>query len=150
MSITDPLADMFTVIRNANRAGKERVEFPSSKLKLEILDERPDKRIVGITADIYRQPILIDRSGLFIMEEAFRMALSEANWIISDDAEVTYQVKVVEIRLVWAAQFSSNHNARVAMDVSVLRDSRVLGRKRIVDTGWYPNKLSAVTSFCSP
>ena len=38
MSITDSLADMFTVIRNANRAKKEKVEFPSSKLKLEILD----------------------------------------------------------------------------------------------------------------
>lgn len=38
MSITDPLADMFTVIRNASRAKKEKAEFPSSKLKLEILN----------------------------------------------------------------------------------------------------------------
>lgn len=38
MGITDPLADMFTVIRNAGRAGKDRAEFPSSKLKLEILN----------------------------------------------------------------------------------------------------------------
>ena len=38
MSITDPLADMFTVIRNASRAKIDRVEFPSSKLKLEILN----------------------------------------------------------------------------------------------------------------
>lgn len=38
MSVTDPLADMFTVIRNASRAKKERLEFPSSKLKLEILN----------------------------------------------------------------------------------------------------------------
>lgn len=37
MSITDPLADMFTVIRNASTAKKEKVELPSSKLKLEIL-----------------------------------------------------------------------------------------------------------------
>ncbi len=37
MSITDPLADMFTVIRNASRAKKDKAEFPSSKLKLEIL-----------------------------------------------------------------------------------------------------------------
>ena len=37
MSVTDPLADMFTVIRNASRAKKDKVEFPSSKLKLEIL-----------------------------------------------------------------------------------------------------------------
>lgn len=38
MSITDPLADMFTVIRNASRAKIERVQLPSSKMKLEILD----------------------------------------------------------------------------------------------------------------
>lgn len=38
MSITDPLADMLTVIRNANRANIDKVEIPSSKLKLQILD----------------------------------------------------------------------------------------------------------------
>lgn len=38
MSITDPLADMFTVIRNAGNAKKDKAEFPSSKLKIEILD----------------------------------------------------------------------------------------------------------------
>jgi len=36
MSMTDPIADMLTRIRNANRAGHERVEIPGSKLKLEI------------------------------------------------------------------------------------------------------------------
>ncbi|MBN3039236.1 MAG: 30S ribosomal protein S8 [Candidatus Omnitrophica bacterium] len=38
MGVTDPLADMFTVIRNASRAKKDRAEFPSSKLKLEVLE----------------------------------------------------------------------------------------------------------------
>ena len=38
MSITDPLADMLTVIRNAGRAQKDKAEFPSSKLKIEILN----------------------------------------------------------------------------------------------------------------
>ncbi len=38
MSVTDPLADMFTIIRNGSRAGKEKVELPSSKLKLNILE----------------------------------------------------------------------------------------------------------------
>ena len=36
MSMTDPIADMLTRVRNANRAGHERVEIPGSKLKLEI------------------------------------------------------------------------------------------------------------------
>lgn len=37
MSITDPIADMLTVIRNAQAAKKEKVDFPASKIKEEIL-----------------------------------------------------------------------------------------------------------------
>ena len=36
MSMTDPIADMLTRIRNANMVRHERVEIPASKLKLEI------------------------------------------------------------------------------------------------------------------
>lgn len=36
MSMVDPLADMFTRIRNASRVGKETVDFPTSKIKKEI------------------------------------------------------------------------------------------------------------------
>ena len=36
MSMTDPIADMLTRIRNANMAGHERVEIPASKIKAEI------------------------------------------------------------------------------------------------------------------
>ncbi len=36
MSMTDPIADMLTRIRNANMAGHERVEITGSNLKLEI------------------------------------------------------------------------------------------------------------------
>jgi len=37
MAITDPIADMLTRIRNANRARHKEVETPSSNLKLEII-----------------------------------------------------------------------------------------------------------------
>jgi len=36
MSMTDPIADMLTRIRNANMANHERVEVPASKIKSEI------------------------------------------------------------------------------------------------------------------
>ena len=36
MSMTDPLADMFTRIRNGSKAKFERVDIPSSKMKREI------------------------------------------------------------------------------------------------------------------
>lgn len=37
MSVSDPIAEMLTVIRNANRAKKEKVDIPASKLKMEII-----------------------------------------------------------------------------------------------------------------
>ncbi len=36
MNITDPIADMLTRIRNANRAGKPETDMPYSRLKAEI------------------------------------------------------------------------------------------------------------------
>ena len=36
MSMTDPVADMLTRLRNANQALHDKVDIPSSKLKLEI------------------------------------------------------------------------------------------------------------------
>ncbi len=36
MTVTDPIADMLTRIRNANQGLKESVELPASKMKLEI------------------------------------------------------------------------------------------------------------------
>lgn len=36
MTMTDPIADMLTRIRNANSAGKEAVEMPHAKMKTEI------------------------------------------------------------------------------------------------------------------
>ena len=43
MSMTDPVADLLTRIRNAQRAGLEELDLPASKLKLkvcEVLRER--------------------------------------------------------------------------------------------------------------
>jgi small subunit ribosomal protein S8 len=37
MSVTDPIADMLTKIRNAGMARHEKVDVPTSKLKLEIV-----------------------------------------------------------------------------------------------------------------
>ena len=38
MSMTDPLGDMLTRIRNGQRAGKSTVEAPASKLRMNVLD----------------------------------------------------------------------------------------------------------------
>jgi len=36
MSMTDPVADMLTSIRNASKAGHERLDIPSSNLKVDV------------------------------------------------------------------------------------------------------------------
>lgn len=38
MSLTDPIADFLTVIRNAGTVGKETVDVPASKLNVKILE----------------------------------------------------------------------------------------------------------------
>lgn len=36
MSVTDPVADMFTRLRNSSRAGHDKVDIPASRIKKEI------------------------------------------------------------------------------------------------------------------
>jgi len=63
MSMTDPLADMFTQIRNGSKEKFEKVDVPSSKLKREILkilkDEGFIKNFKAITDDLKHEKIRI-------------------------------------------------------------------------------------------
>src|SRR5262249_60668638 len=47
MLLNDPVGDMLTRLRNASRAHHERVVFPSSKLKLEILRVLKDEGFIA-------------------------------------------------------------------------------------------------------
>ena len=49
MNMTDPVADMLTRIRNANRAFRSDVEIPHSKLKAEIA------KVLGVSRERVRQ-----------------------------------------------------------------------------------------------
>ncbi len=46
MSMTDPVADLLTRIRNAQRAGLEQIELPASKLKQRICEVLRDEGFV--------------------------------------------------------------------------------------------------------
>ena len=53
MSMQDPLSDMLTRIRNAQMAGKKRVEMPGSKLKVAVAQVLKDEGYVdGFSATI--------------------------------------------------------------------------------------------------
>jgi small subunit ribosomal protein S8 len=59
MSVTDPVADMLTRVRNACRAGHKRVDMPVSKLKVEIA------RILHVNHYVHDYKVLDDgRQGL--------------------------------------------------------------------------------------
>lgn len=52
MSMSDPIADMLTRIRNGQSAGKAKVSFPASKMKKAILDVLVDEGyVVGYETD---------------------------------------------------------------------------------------------------
>ncbi|MBI2821652.1 MAG: 30S ribosomal protein S8 [Acidobacteria bacterium] len=47
MSVTDPIADLLTRVRNAIRSRQTSVEMPASRLKLEILRILKDEDLIG-------------------------------------------------------------------------------------------------------
>lgn len=60
MSMSDPIADMLTRIRNGQSANKVSVDMPSSKLKLEIARVLKEEGFVGefAVSDDQKKPIL--------------------------------------------------------------------------------------------
>ena len=52
MNVTDPIADMLTRIRNANRAGNPEVDIPFSRLKVEVAKVLKHE---GYIADFYQE-----------------------------------------------------------------------------------------------
>jgi len=60
MSMTDPIADMLTRIRNGLAAGKAQVTFPASKLKTAILGVMKDEGYISSFSaqDIDGKPVL--------------------------------------------------------------------------------------------
>ena len=52
MNVTDPIADMLTRIRNANRAGKAETDMPHSQLKAEVAKVLKQN---GYIADFYAE-----------------------------------------------------------------------------------------------
>ena len=53
MSMTDPIGDMLTRIRNANMVKHESVEMPSSKMKIEIAKILKKEGYIRLTICFY-------------------------------------------------------------------------------------------------
>jgi small subunit ribosomal protein S8 len=78
MSMSDPIADLLTRIRNAQMAGKPSVHCPSSKIKQAILDVlKQEGYIAGysISADVVKPELTVDLKyydGRPVIEELHR------------------------------------------------------------------------------
>lgn len=78
MSMSDPIADLLTRIRNAQMAGKPNVVCPSSKIKQAILDVlKQEGYIAGysISSDVVKPELTIDLkyyNGRPVIEELHR------------------------------------------------------------------------------
>lgn len=78
MSMSDPIADLLTRIRNAQMAGKPTVVSPSSKIKTAILDVlKSEGYIAGysISSDVVKPQLTIDLkyyNGRPVIEELHR------------------------------------------------------------------------------
>ena len=80
MSMQDPLSDMLTRIRNAQMAGKTRVEMPGSKLKVAVVQVLKDEGYVdnfNATTDAGKPRLSIDLKyhlGKPVIEEINRVS----------------------------------------------------------------------------
>ena len=78
MSMSDPIADLLTRIRNAQMAGKPTVVCPSSKIKLSILAVLKQEGYIGsyaVDADLVKPQLTIDLkyfNGKPVIEELHR------------------------------------------------------------------------------
>lgn len=80
MSMSDPIADLLTRIRNAQLAGKPSVNCPSSKIKQAILDVLKQEGYIagyGLSADVVKPVLNIElkyHNGRPVIEELNRFS----------------------------------------------------------------------------
>ena len=77
MSMTDPIADMLTRIRNGITSRHDRIELPTSKLKVEIaridiLETRENLVLTQVTGQLIRNGIFQDKA--FAESVPFRLS----------------------------------------------------------------------------
>ena len=70
MSVSDPVADMLTKIRNAAMAKFEKVDIPTSKLKLEIVKILKNEGYIKNFKKVTQEPVTVIRIFLKYDDEA--------------------------------------------------------------------------------
>lgn len=92
MSMTDPIADMLTRIRNACRAGHKKVDIPASRLKKEIARILVEQRFIhhAITVEDHKREVLrlylrYDQQNENIIKEIRRVSKPGLRYYVGKD-----------------------------------------------------------------
>ena len=86
MSMTDPIADLLTRIRNASQAGHASVVIPRSRLKLEIVNVSPEKALPSAAKSV-KNVIGKDEEGSLLRITAFGPLCSKLNFDVGQVGE---------------------------------------------------------------
>ena len=78
MSMTDPIADLLTRIRNAQRAGLEQFEVPASKIKHRICEVLRDE---GFVREVSHKDD--GKQGVVVLD-AYALPCDSAKWVDKD------------------------------------------------------------------
>lgn len=111
-----------------------------ARVRLQVTDDRPQSHPtrLGITADIYKQPIESDVPVLELVRRAFRTALSTAGYVIIDDADVAYAVRITDFAVGWAQSFGAKATSTVSVEVRVLQNGTILANRLLSQTEEVP------------
>jgi len=98
-------------------------------LRLQVMDVRP------VTNRFGQLPLAPEQPLAGIVEQAFRVALSRANYVLSDSSDVTYEVKIMQFDADWGNQILSTPiRTAVSLRITVLKDGRPIGSKAVGQT----------------
>ena len=105
-----------------------------ARIRFLVVDERSNQLHLGITEDTYKENIQLTRPIVGLVEDAFHELLSQAGFLLSDQADTTYQVKIRSVTTVSAHAFGAKARAHVSLRVSIIAGEEDLGGK--VVSGW--------------
>lgn len=105
-------------------------------LRVVVLDDRADPKFLGISEDTYHQRIELDRPFAEILDDAFRALLSQAGFLLDEEATVVYQVRVRRVSAVFAHAFGAKSRANVSLAVNIISDGKNLGGVVVEGSRW--------------
>jgi len=118
-------------------------EFGAGKpVHLQVMDLRVVTNSIGEALEIQKRRIEPLQPVSRTVDEAFRAALSRANYVLSDTADLGYRVKILQFEVKWEAKFSSTIKSSVNFEIAVLKDGQTVGSKVIGETRVTPQRLS--------